>query len=233
MRSVDNDKIINDILVTFARMIKDQYFVIDKSNVKMVERTGVLLHLNPMRPVIDVGVRRTNLEYTRKEIGWYESQSRSIKGYVDDVAIWKQVADKDDIVNSNYGWCIFSKENGSQFVNVVHELVDHPASRRASMIYTRPSMWTDATENGRNDFMCTWGVQVFIRNGCLEYQVMQRSCDMIFGFFNDFYWHCYVYNLLLETLRGRGMTINPITMDYFINSLHVYERHFPMLEKLL
>ena len=29
--------------------------------------------------------------------------------------IWKQVASTDNLVNSNYGWCIFSIENGEQY----------------------------------------------------------------------------------------------------------------------
>lgn len=225
--TANSEKVLG-IMRQLANDIKLERFIQDRSGVKLVERRAVLLDLDPADPIIDVGAWRTNEEYVKKELAWYLSEDRNITGHVDDVKIWKQVADKDGVVNSNYGWCLFSEENGLQYQHVIEELVANPSSRRASMIYTRPSMWTDATENGRNDFICTWGAQAYIRDERLEYHVLQRSCDQLYGFFNDLAWHCYVAQLLAEDLdAGLGH------LYYFIDSLHVYERHFPRLLKLL
>ena len=106
-----NDRIVRDVLVRLAQLLADERFVVGESGVKTVELLGETLVLEPTHGELDVGVRRTNVEYVEKELRWYLSQSLSIRGYVDDVKIWSQVCDKDGVVNSNYGWCILSEEN--------------------------------------------------------------------------------------------------------------------------
>jgi len=68
------------------------------------------------------------------------------------------------------------------------------------MIYQRPSMQYDFNKNGMNDFICTNYVQLFIRNDALIYIVDMRSNDAIYGFFNDFAWHCYIYKKVYTEL---------------------------------
>ena len=48
---------------------------------------------------------------------------------------------------------------------VVKELIAHPDSRRALIIFTRPSIWLEYNADGMSDFICTISAQVFIRNG--------------------------------------------------------------------
>jgi thymidylate synthase len=222
--------------VSFKDMIDRGDFLVDKTGVKIVELRAETITLDPRQPSLDLGPKKTNDAYVAKELIWYLSQDRNIDGWVDDVKIWQLTADKNGLVNSNYGWCIFSKENGSQFENALQELIASPDSRRASMIYTRPSMWHDWNENERNDFMCTHYVQVYIRNNELQYHVHQRSCDTIFGFFNDFAWHCYVYmRFHKEYLNktGESLRTSESSMKYIIDSLHVYERHFDLVKKIV
>ena len=53
--------------------------------------------------------------------------------YVDDIPgetpkIWKDIASDEGKINSNYGWCIYSEENGYQYHNVKRELKNNPNS---------------------------------------------------------------------------------------------------------
>ena len=58
-------------------------------------------------------IREPNYDYAKREIEWYESQSLYVKDIPGDTPkIWQSCADKDGKINSNYGWCIFSNENG-------------------------------------------------------------------------------------------------------------------------
>jgi len=231
-----NEKQLYSRFVDFKNMIDGGKFLVDKTNVKIVELRAETIPLDPRQPSLDLGPKKTNDEYVAKELAWYLSESLSITGYVDDVAIWKKTADSFGVVNSNYGWCVFSQANGYQFDHALEELIVAPDSRRASMIYTRPSMWTDWKQDGRNDFMCTHYAQLYIRDGELEYHVHQRSCDTIFGFFNDFAWHCFVYDKFreryLET-TGTQLGVSESSMKYIVDSLHVYERHFDLVEKIV
>lgn len=224
-----NEEVIYPIIKTFYDKINNNDFVIDKSGVKMIEIICPVIHLDPKQNILDFVAKKTNEEYCKKELTWYLSQDLSIIGHVDDVKIWNNVCSKDDkkLINSNYGWCIFSKENGFQYENCKNELINNHYSRRAVMIYTRPSMWNDYNKNGMSDFICTDGVQCFIRENKLIYIIKQRSADLIFGLFNDFYWHCFVCNKLSTELN-----ISDCEIIYIPFSLHVYENHFSLLIKM-
>ena len=190
-------------------------------------------------------IREPNYEYANREIEWYKSQSL----FVEDIpgktpAIWEQSADKDGKINSNYGWCIWSNENGNQYRCCLNTLVKDPYSRQAVMLYTRPSMQKDANENGRHDFMCTYSVQCFLNDKVddsipgqlipyyeLKYIVYMRSNDVVYGFTSDYQWHKYVQTKLAEDLSKKlNCTVIPEQIEWNAGSLHVYERHFKYLE---
>lgn len=181
-------------------------------------------------------IRAPNYDYAKREIEWYESQSLYVKDIPGDIPkIWQACADKDGKINSNYGWCIFSKENGSQFDHCVKRLLDDPHTREACMIYTRPSMQVDCTANGMHDFMCTYATQVFLNEVDdsrykLDYTVFMRSNDAVYGFCNDSIFSMYVQSKLVDELNKHGL--NVIKGDTIWNacSLHVYSRHFKYLE---
>lgn len=213
---------VQDIRNQFINLLNNEEFVIDKTGVKMLEIVGQSFLAD--EPTIFGTV---NQEYVQHELDWYISQSLNVNDIPGGApTIWKQVADPDGFINSNYGWCIFSKENGSQFYNVFSELKTNPWSRRAITIYTRPSMHSDYNKNGMSDFMCTNAVQYLIRNNKLNAVVQMRSNDVIFGFKNDYAWQKYVLDKL-------ALALNITSGDIIWNagSLHVYERHFKLLRK--
>lgn len=219
----------------YLKYLKDiKSFTIDKTGVKTVEMLNMNVCLNPLQPVLEFPGRKTPEEYCKKEIDWYLSQDLSIKMIGQYAKIWCNVAASDDTVNSNYGWCIFSKDNGSQYEHCLNELKENANSRRAMMIYTRPSMQEDYCRDGMSDFICTNNVQCFIRNNKLYYLVYMRSNDAIFGLGPDLYWHCWVYKKLLEDLQSTypDLTASDDGLYWNAGSFHVYERHFNMLDKI-
>lgn len=210
---------VNDIRKILMQKLAYEDFVIDKTGVKMIEIIGSSF-------VADENsiFGTPNDDYIKREIAWYNSQSLNVSDLKDTPLIWKQISDKDGFINSNYGWMIFSKENGSQFANVHHELSCNPFSRRAEMIYTRPSMHTDYYKNGMSDFCCTLGVDYFIRDERLHAIVKMRSNDAIFGFKNDYAWQKYIQTKLAIELKVKLGNI-----IWQASSLHVYERHFGLV----
>lgn len=190
------------------------------------------LTLNPYQPYLNIFNRPFKKDYLEKEHKWYMSQDLSIKGWMDDIKIWNFCASKDDkqLINSNYGWCVFSKENGDQYENCLKKMKEDVNTREALMIYTRPSMHNDAVENGKHDFMCTVSAQAMIRNGKLYYIVTQRSCDLVTGLSFDFPWHCFVYQMMYEELKQTYPELERGNIFYNIGSLHVYDRHENLLK---
>lgn len=181
-------------------------------------------------------IREPNYDYAKREIEWYESQSLYVKDIPGDTPkIWQTCADKDGKINSNYGWCIFSDENGSQYDHCLNRLLDDHHTREACMIYTRPSMQVDCNNNGMHDFMCTYSTQVFLNpinefGYDLDYTVFMRSNDAVYGFCNDIIWAKHVRDKLVADLNKCGLTVFPGKIIWNAGSLHVYERHFKYLE---
>lgn len=203
------------------------------------EIIGWTCYLNPNQPLLNFfDIRKTNEDYVKTEIAWYNSMRLDVSDIETKAKIWSEIKSRKNKVNSNYGWCIFSEANGYQFNNCIEKLVGNPDTRQACMIYTRPSMHLDAIKDGMKDFMCTNYVQVFIRDRSLKYIVHQRSCDFVYGFFNDFAWHCYVYKLLWAKLKSYNIDLVDDIKDikntilYIADSLHIYPKHYEMINKI-
>lgn len=212
---------VNDIRQEFIRLLDDKVYVEDKTGVKMLEIVSASF-LADEESIFGT----VNWDYVEREIQWYESQSLNVNDIPGGPPkIWQQVSSSVGFINSNYGWAIWSDENHNQFENVVEELTERPFSRRAVMIYTRPSMWNDYNVDGMSDFMCTNSVQYFIRNNKLHCVVQMRSNDVVFGYKNDRAWQKYVLDKLSVRLR-----IDPGDIYWNVGSLHVYERHFNLVQ---
>jgi thymidylate synthase len=209
---------VEDIRNHFIDELMEGEFVIDKTGVKTIEMIGASFEADEPSIFGDV-----NDDYIQRELDWYKSESL----YVDDIpgitpAIWKQVASTEGKINSNYGWAIYSHDNGLQYLHVLGELKLNPNSRRAVMIYTRPTMHNDYNQDGMSDFMCTNAVQYMIRDDQLVAIVQMRSNDVVFGYRNDYAWQSYVANQLSDDL---GLKTWP-KIIWQVGNLHVYERHF-------
>ena len=215
---------VSDIRAKLIQKYKNQEFVIDKTGVKTIELIGESFIVDE-----DWIIRPPNYEYIERELVWYKLQSL----YVEDIpgqtpAIWKQVADKNGKINSNYGYLIWSEENGRQYEHVLNELKKNPNSRRASMIYNRPTMHSDYCKDGMSDFVCTYANNFLIRDDKLVSHYLMRSNCAIFGANNDFAWARYVQQKLAHDLD-----IAVGDLIWTASSLHVYEYHFCHIEKLI
>lgn len=213
---------VSDIRNMLLEKYRSEDFVIDKTGVKTVELVGYSFIADE-----DYIIRKPNYDYIERELEWYKSQSL----YVSDIPgktpkIWEDVSSSDGKINSNYGYLIWSKDNHNQYDNVLNELRKNPNSRRAVMIYNRPSMHYDYNVDGMSDFVCTFANTFLIRDNKLVSHYTMRSSDAIFGFNNDFAWAKYVQELLAADLN-----IECGDIIWTASSLHVYEYHFKYLEE--
>jgi len=216
-----------DIRRELATLHSRGQFVVDKSGCKMVEIVAANFLADE-----ETLFSKVDHKYIEKELAWYDSMDLNIKSMGDPPKEWIKSADPYGNVNSNYGWAIHSEDNFNQFSHVYQELLAHRDSRRAVMIYTRPNMWEDYDKNGRSDFICTNAVQYLIRDDQLHALVGMRSNDAVYGYKNDLAWQKVVLGRLVETLNV-AIEFEPVEMGDIIwsaGSLHVYERHFPLLE---
>lgn len=218
---------VQNIRDHFRSELRNQRFVTDKTGVKTLELIGASFIANESAIFGDV-----NWDYVEREIAWYDSMSLKVADIPGGPPqIWQQVASQKGEINSNYGWCIYSEKNFKQYWSVMLELLAHPNSRRAVMIYTRPTMHMDYNRDGMSDFMCTNAVQYLIRDNRLYCVVQMRSNDVVFGYKNDRAWQKEVQMRLLEDLNTKGdNSYEPGDIIWNVGSLHVYERHFKFIE---
>jgi thymidylate synthase len=213
---------IQNVRNEFKTLLQQERYTIDKTGVKTLEIVNASFIAND-----SVIFGTANQDYIARELVWYKSQSLNVNDIVGGAPeIWKQVADKHGNINSNYGWCIYSKANNNQFLNTVNELLQNPNSRRAAMIYNRPNMHEDYNKGGMSDFMCTNAVQYLIRNNEVNALVYMRSNDAIYGYKNDYAWQRFVLADVVDTLNTSGNAYTMGKIFWNVASLHVYERHF-------
>lgn len=227
---------VQDIRNIFIEKYKNKEFRIDKSGSKTIEIIGAAFEADEE---FIFGTPNTN--YIKRELDWYDSKSLNVYDIIGKVPkIWIDVADKNGYINSNYGWCIYSKENYNQYQNCLNELLANPYSRRATMIYNRPEMWIDYNLNGRSDFMCTYSTQHFIVDNELISSIYMRSNDLRFGYLNDFAWHNTVSSRLVDDINyvtREGNHNQDTILGYKIlwhaGSLHMYEKDFYLLDEYI
>ena len=166
---------------------------------------------------------KPNEAYQQAEVAWYDSQVCNVNKLEDFYGkvpvIWKRdAANTHGDINSNYGYLVYHKENGSQYDNVVQQLKQNPNSRRATMVY----------EHGKNDFVCTNAVTYYIKNNRLLAVVQMRSNDAVFGYINDLFWQQRILDRLAIDLEVESGEI-----IWQAQSLHVYPRHFHLIKEFL
>ncbi|MGB4824962.1 MAG: thymidylate synthase [Leuconostoc mesenteroides] len=213
----------------FGELLENENFIIDKTGKKVIE----ILAAQFLADDTEI-FGKLNNEYLEKEIKWYLSQEPNINAMEPPIpALWNCTSGDKGETNSNYGYLVYNFDNHLQFYHVKAELRMNPDSRRAIMIYTRPSIWFDYTKNGMNDFICTNSVQYFIRNNKLIAYVNMRSNDAVFGYKCDYHWQKHV----LENLRFELLDTYPLleigNIVWNVGSLHIYERHFYLVHRFL
>lgn len=220
-------KQIRDIFIGIYE--KEEEFVLDRSGKRVIEIVGAQFIAD--EPTI---FGELNIEYAQKELQWYYSMNLNVNAMVGGPPTqWLKTADSQGFVNSNYGWAVFHQNNGDQYGHVIKELMNNPYSRRAVMIYTRPQMWCDYNKDGRNDFMCTNDVQYIIRDNSVHSIVNMRSNDAIWGYKNDFFWQDHVHDIVVNSLQDAGMPVEKGKMIWNAGSLHIYDRHFNLIEEFI
>lgn len=220
---------VDEIRILFAQMLRDQQFVTDKSGVKCLELCGASFVADQ-----ETIFGKVNEDYVKREHEWYDSMSLNVNDIPAPVpAIWKYVATPDGRINSNYGWAVYSEGNYDQYKNCFTQLSKDPDTRRAVMIYTRPAMQYDYNKDGMSDFMCTNNVQYMIRDNRLHAYVNMRSNDAIFGYKNDFAWQDTVLTRLHEDLNMIYPELEKGLIHWNVGSLHVYERHFDIVQRYI
>lgn len=171
--------------------------------------------------------RKMSLDYAKAEARWYlrgDKADRSIEKHAN---LWPKIVQPDGTYFSNYGQYIFGER---QFDWVVEELCRDIDSRRASIVLLkREHLFAD-----NRDVVCTYGMNFRVRDQRLNMSVSMRSNDAVFGTTNDVFCFSIVYRMVFAAIKFTVCpALEPGRYVHKVDSLHVYERHWDMLKKIL
>ena len=193
--------------------------------------------MNPRDRLLFLPDRKFSLQYVMAEILWYLSGNNMTDWISNYSSFWKDISDDGQTANSAYGARIFKNHpyqrdpaNSSRSIDftqweyVKQELSKDPDSRRAVMHIRQPQDSYLATK----DVPCTLSLQFFIRQNKLHLIVQMRSNDLILGTALDVPAFTFMQEMMALEL---GVELGEY--HHTSNSMHVYERHFEMCEKII
>lgn len=234
--------------MAYHGLLKDVYHtpehVAAPRGMKVKERLGHSFRITDIRDRIPyIPGREFSIAYMVAELLWYLSGNNETAwiGYY--APFWKSISDDGVTANSAYGARIFRNHpyqnsepdlnwNGLkegcrgliQWEYLKAELKNDSDSRRAVLHIRMPQDSVLA----QKDVPCTLALQFFIRDGALHQVASMRSSDLILGIAYDI-----PAFTLFQELLALELGVECGSYTHISNSLHIYEKHYGMVEKIL
>lgn len=197
---------------------------------------------DPRNRVITFADRGTSTKYLLGEFIWYLAAQNTVDTIIPYAKFWDGIKNPDGTVNSNYGHRLFGEHKSSlvpakykgtqgqsQWMNVVETLQRDKESRQAIVnIHMPQDRWL-----GNKDVPCTLSLQFFIREDKLHLITSMRSNDIILGFTNDVFQFTMLQEAMMLQLREKYPNLELGHYYHNAGSMHIYERHFEMAEKII
>jgi thymidylate synthase len=187
---------------------------------------------NPILAMYENERRSTQEKYIAAEFLWYFAGRNDLSFIERFAKFWQHVANEDGTLNSAYGNLIFTKKNEhniSQWEWAYNSLIEDKDTRQAIMHFNMP----EHQRQGNKDFVCTLTGIFQIRENKLNFTVNMRSNDAILGTPTDIPFFCVLQIQMLELLKSTYPDLKLGTYTHFAHSLHIYERHFQLVEEML
>lgn len=167
--------------------------------------------------------RNLSLRYLAGELAWYLRASRNDRSIETYSGFWKTIAsDVPPRWNSNYGYFLFAQ---GQFKRVVDTLLRDKDSRQACIVLN-----TEGVAHSKSkDKICTNAIMFRIRQDRLNMTVQMRSNDVILGLGYDAPIFGIIHEMMLHCLRYQYKDLRMGRYAHNAASLHIYERHWDLL----
>lgn len=174
--------------------------------------------------------RSSQFKYIAAELVWYFSGSNDLDFIEKYAKFWGKIENGDGTLNSAYGNLLFNPTNHNQWQWAYNSLCKDKDSRQAILHFNTP----EHQYYGNKDFVCTMYGIFQIRDNKLNFTISMRSNDVILGLPTDIAFFCLLQQQMLKLLQeGSYPGLELGTYTHIGNSVHVYERHFTMVEDML
>lgn len=216
----------NELFSNLSRLLLNKGLKVSPRELETIELEHVwFMLLDPTKNIVKLKSRELDHDYLKAEMAWYLSGNLNPDAIIKASKFWNKLKNPDGTVNSNYGhFAFYQLINGqSQYAWCLKRLREDKNSRQAVINYNQP---LHKFEDNK-DFVCTLAQLFRIKDNCLDSTVLMRSQDLIYGLSYDLPWFTYVQRKLATDLKCQVGVYRQ-----YIASLHVYEKHYGMLEKM-
>lgn len=227
----------DDFSAVYEASLRDLYFDPEYESsprgLKIKENLGVVLEIgNPLSCLYDNQRRGSQLKYISAEFLWYFLGRNDVEFIKKYASFWEMIQNEDGTVNSSYGNLLFKKKNRfakTQYGWALDCLKKDSDSRQAIMHFNLPEHQYD----GNKDFVCTlYGIWQ-IRENRLNLTIHMRSNDAILGTPTDIAFFTVLQQQMLSHLKPTYPNLELGKYTHIIDSYHVYDRNFKLVEEML
>ena len=193
-------------------------------------------------------IGKRNEDWVRRELNWFVSGSNNLKDMEPPIpGAFQACAGEDGSVNSAYGHILFGCNPRNdpdpelpEFTvgeHLAHRafkaLRDNPATRHGVIIVSDRNVHGLHHKNGRNDFICTNALNFMVEDGTnkLHLIVQMRSMDAVWGYRADYSMWDHLMDNMVTSLERHHEGITRGDIIFQVANLHVYPRHFNLLER--
>jgi thymidylate synthase len=187
---------------------------------------------NPCVNLFTNAARQSTEKYISAEILWYFSGKNTIDFISKYAKMWDNIKNEDGTVNSAYGYLLFTEKNIhglTQYQWAIDSLRKDKDSRQAIMHFNN----TGHQYFGNKDQVCTMYGIFNIREDRLNFTIQMRSNDIVYGLMTDFAFFNILHQQAHRHLKYYYPNLQMGIYTHFTNSLHLYEKHFELVEKML
>lgn len=231
--SLTTDSINQAFIKLSDKLLHSPDFVVSPRNLETRELISVTIQVNVPRDRLVTNVyRKMSLKYLVGEWLWYERGSSSLDEISYYSSFWRNISDDGKTVNSAYGHRLFGLHpqfGVNQWKFAKKQLIDDINTRRAIMLIPSPFDMVKTTK----DFPCTISLQFLIRDNKLHLVCNMRSNDLVLGFAYDAASFTLFQEKMLVELQSEYPNLKMGYYYHFVSSLHVYQRHYPMLQEVI
>ena len=192
-----------------------------------IKKFGVVNRYDLRKEFPALTLRRTALKSAFDELLWiWQKKSNNVHDL--NARIWDQWADETGSIGKAYGYQLAVKHHYpegdmDQVDRVLYDLKHNPASRR---ILTNIYNFADLSE--MHLYPCAYSMTFNVSGNVLNAILNQRSQDMLAA--NN--WNVVQYAVLVY-MMAQVSGLVPGELVHVIADAHIYDRHVPIVEKML
>ena len=216
---------LNSEFHNLINKIETQGFLSQPRGLKVKELEMERITINPTMPLANFKARPFHWKYFLGELAWYLKQDRNVDFINTFSSFWKNIADEDDNVNSNYGYLLF----GKQIQWALDSLKKDINTRQGISFVSNPQV----QYSGNKDFVCTMYLNFWIRHNKLNMKVQMRSNDIFYGLTFDAPFFAFVQQQMYLWLRETYPDLSLGTYYHCADNIHFYERHFELAQEII